>query len=97
MTRRVLAKKESIVPRAPGAQRVRNRINASWPPAKSQFQRVLHAMDASTVRSEIKTWERNFKAQQGREASVDDIKADQGIGAWFSTICRFLRVMTLVT
>jgi hypothetical protein len=36
--------------------------------------------DIAAVRAELKTWERTFKAQNGREPSVHDIKAHPTIG-----------------
>ena len=45
----------------------------------------LHFLDATmsdlaTVRAEIKGWERSFRATQGREPTVDDIKRLPDIG-----------------
>ena len=48
-------------------------------------------MDVDAVRAEIKSWERSFKAKLGREASVDDIKADPEIGVWVSNFNRQFR------
>ncbi|KAJ6503281.1 hypothetical protein C8R47DRAFT_1210549 [Mycena vitilis] len=36
-------------------------------------------MDVSTLRTEIKTWERNFRAEHGREPSRQDIKEKPGL------------------
>jgi len=33
-------------------------------------------MDATRVKAEIKTWEYEFRAQSGRNATVEDIKAN---------------------
>ncbi len=43
--------------------------------------------DLATVRTEIKTWERVFKDSQGRPPTLDDIKANNAIGAQ-PYICR---------
>lgn len=37
-------------------------------------------MDVSTVRAEIKSWERLFKQQHGRDPSVQEIKDLPDIG-----------------
>lgn len=37
-------------------------------------------MDLSTVKTELKTWERQFKSKNGREPTKADIKANPDIG-----------------
>jgi hypothetical protein len=39
--------------------------------------------NVSALRTEIKTWERNFRAEHGREPSVQDIKEQPGLGTTF--------------
>jgi hypothetical protein len=39
--------------------------------------------DVASLRAEIKTWERTFKAKKGREPTVDDIKKLPDIGSSF--------------
>lgn len=37
--------------------------------------------ERDSVRAEIKSWERQFKAENGREPSVQDIKDNPSIGS----------------
>ena len=39
--------------------------------------------DVATVRAEIKAWERSFKEDNGREATIQDIKDNPAIGMPF--------------
>lgn len=38
-------------------------------------------MDVAALRAEIKTWERDFKANNGRDPTIQDIKDRQDVGA----------------
>ena len=50
----------------------------------------------SIVRAEVKTWERNFKAKNGRDPSVQDVKDQPEIGVCCVCICVYVqRVLTL--
>ena len=39
-------------------------------------------MDVATLRAEIKSWERDFRANHGRDPSIQEIKDQPAIGVW---------------
>ena len=41
-------------------------------------------MDATAVKAEIKSWEHQFRAQNGRSATIEDVKALPSIGVSFT-------------
>ena len=46
-------------------------------------------MDATAIRREIKAWERSFKVQNTRDATIDDIKAHPEIGVCVQNALRY--------
>lgn len=56
------------------------RCNAVSGDLASTSNKRTRSMDAASLRAEIKSWERQFKGEHGRDASIDDIKLNVEIG-----------------
>ena len=54
------------------------------------------SMDVLTLRAEIKTWERAFRASNSRDPSVQDIKENPEIGWFYLTSARVKHLAELL-
>lgn len=54
--------------------------NSSTLPVTRLTLQSLSFMEATTLRSEIKAWERAFRSDHGRDPTVQDIKENPAIG-----------------